>query len=211
MAARSGAYLAFARADRRPEARRFYSRFVHWAKVGLPAAAAALLLAVFAWPEAEDVLAPELKDGVSTKLTMANMEAFGWDEDRPYSVRSASVRRLGDEGRRFFMDHPKAWIVLPDGAWLSGTGESGVVDWTERTVSLSGEVRLEHEAGFAIHTREAFVNLTEKTAKGDGPVEGEGNEGRFWAEGFRMLDGGNRIRLLGRSFVRFDSGPAAAQ
>ncbi len=210
MADRSGAYLSFAGDNRRPGASRFYPLFVRAAKVALPAGAAALLLAVFAWPEADDILKPEFRDEISTTLTMANMEAFGWDEDRPYSLRSVGVRRLGTEGRRFLMDRPKAWIVLPDGAWLSGTGESGVVDWTERTVRLSGEVRLEHETGFAIHAREAFVNLTDKTAKGDGPVEGVASDGRFRAEGFRVLDGGNKIRLLGRSSVSFDPVPPAA-
>lgn len=204
MAARSEAYFAFARAVRRPQVARFYSPFVRGAKVALPAAAAVLLLAVFAWPEAEDILAPGWEDGASAQVSMTNMEAFGWDEDRPYSIRSAGVRRLGAEGRRFLMDRPRAWIVLPDGAWLSGSSESGVVDWTERTVHLSGEVRLSHEAGYAIRTQAAFVNLTDKIATGDAPLEGSGNEGRFRAEGFQVLDGGNRIRLLGRSAIRFD-------
>jgi len=99
-------------------------------------------------------------------------------------------------------------MVLPDGAWLTGSGESGIVDWTERTVHLSGEVQLRHEAGYAILTQSAFVNIADRTASGDRPVEGAGNSGRFRAEGFRVLDGGNRIRLLGRSAVSFD--PAAA-
>ena len=208
MAAGSGAYFAFAGASRRPQVSRRYSLFVRAAKVGLPVAAATLLLAVFAWPEAEDVSPAGWSEGISTRMSMTNVEAFGWDEDRPYSIRSAGARRLGDEGQRFQMDRPRAWIVLPDGAWLSGSGESGIVDWTERTVRLSGRVQLRHEAGIAIRTREAFMNLADKTAAGDGPVEGTGNEGRFRAEGFRVLDGGNRIRLLGRSSVRFD--PASA-
>lgn len=181
------------------------------AKIALPAAAAALLLAVFAWPDADEILGPDWKDGTTAQVAMTNMEAYGWDEDRPYSIRSAGVRRLGSEGRRFHMDSPRAWMVLPDGAWLSGTGESGVVDWTERTVHLSGGVRLRHEAGYAILTQSAFVNLADRTAAGDGPVEGAGNSGRFRAEGFRVLDGGNRIRLLGRSAVSFGPAPAARQ
>ncbi len=205
MLARSGAYLAFAGMRRQSRAPGIYSFFVRTTKVALPAGAAALLLMVFAWPETDDILAPNLKDEIPATLTIANMEAFGWDEDRPYSIRSVGVRRLGAEGQRFLMDRPKAWIVLPDGAWLSGTGESGVVDWTERTVRLQGEVRLEHESGFAINTREAFVNLIDKTASGDSPVEGEAAEGRFRAEGFRVLDGGNRIRLLGHASLSLDS------
>ena len=209
MAVRSAAYYAFAGAVRRPQVSRFYSPFVRTAKLALPIAAAALLLAVFAWPEAEDLLGPDWKDGVSTQIAMTNMEAHGWDEGRPYSIRSAGVRRLGTEGRRFLMDRPEARIVLPDGAWLSGSSESGIVDWTERTVELTGEVRLRHEAGYAIRTQAAYVNLADKTAAGDRPVEGAGNSGRFRAEGFRVLDGGNRIRLLGRSAVRFDPAPVA--
>ena len=210
MAARSEAYFAFSRAARRPQVSRFYSPFVRGAKVALPAAAAFLLLAVFAWPEAERIRPPDWKEGVSTQVSMTNMEAFGWDEDRPYSIRSAGVRRLGAEGRRFLMDRPSARIVLPDGAWFSGSSVSGIVDWTKRTVRLSGEVRLTHEAGYVILAQEAFVNLADKTAVGDGPVGGTGSDGRFRAEGFRVLDGGNRIRLLGRSAVRFDTAPGAA-
>ncbi len=210
MAVRSEAYFAFARAARRPRVSRFYSSFVRGAKVALPAAAAALLLAVFAWPEAGEISAPGWKDGASTQVSMTNMEAHGWEGDRPYSIHAAGVRRLGAEGRRFLMDRPRTRIVLPDGAWLSGSGESGVVDWAKRTVRLSGQVRLRHEAGYAIRTRTAFVNLADRTAAGDEPVEGDGNAGRFRAEGFRVLDSGNRIRLLGRSAVRFDPAPGAA-
>lgn len=210
MATRSGAYFAFARSVPRRQASGLYSSFVRMAKIGLPAGAAALLLMVFAWPETDEFLGPVWKGEVSTQLAMTNMEAFGWDEDRPYSIRSAGVRRLGTEGRRFQMDRPRAWIVLPDGAWLSGDSESGVVDWRERTVHLSGAVQLRHEAGYAILTQAAFVNLADRTASGDGPLEGVGNSGRFRAEGFRVLDGGNRIRLLGRSTVRFETEPAAA-
>lgn len=179
------------------------------AKIALPAAAGALLLAVFTWPETDEILGPEWKDEATAQLAMTNMEAFGWDDDRPFSIRSTGVRRLGSEGRRFHMERPRAWMVLPDGAWLTGSGESGIVDWTERTVHLSGEVQLRHEAGYAILTQSAFVNIADRTASGDRPVEGAGNSGRFRAEGFRVLDGGNRIRLLGRSAVRFDPAPAA--
>ena len=209
MAVRGQAYFAFAGRGRRPGDSRLYSFFVRTAKIALPTAAAALLLAVFAWPEADEIPGPEWKDEAAAQLAMTNMEAYGWDEDRPYSIRSTGIRRLGSEGRRFRMDRPRAWMVLPDGAWLSGSGESGVVDWNERTVHLSGEVQLRHEAGYAILTHSAFVNIAERTASGDAPVEGAGNSGRFRAEGFRVLDGGNRIRLLGRSTVSFDSAPAA--
>ena len=211
MAPRSQAYFAFAGRGRRPHDSRFYSFFVRAAKIALPTAAAALLLAVFAWPDADEILGPEWKDEAAAQLAMTNMEAYGWDEDRPYSIRSTGIRRLGSEGRRFHMDHPRAWMVLPDGAWLSGSGESGVVDWTERTVHLSGEVQLRHEAGYAILTHSSFVNIAERTVSGDTPVEGAGNSGRFRAEGFRVLDGGNRIRLLGRSTVSFDPAPVAPQ
>ncbi len=209
MAARSEAYFAFAGAGRRTRVSRFHSPFVRTAKVVLPTAAGLLLLLVFAWPEADDVPVPGWKNAPSTQLAMSNMEAFGWDEDRPYSIRSAGVRRLGADGRRFLMDSPRAWIVLPDGAWLSGSSESGVVDWKKRTVHLSGKVQLRHETGYALRSRAAFVNLVDKTATGTGPVEGAGGAGRFQAEGFEVLDGGNRIRLLGRSTVRFD--PAAEE
>lgn len=209
MAPRGRAYFAFAGRGRRPHDARSYSWFVRWAKIALPAAAGALLLAVFTWPETDEILGPEWKDEATAQLAMTNMEAFGWDDDRPFSIRSTGVRRLGSEGRRFHMERPRAWMVLPDGAWLTGSGESGIVDWTERTVHLSGEVQLRHEAGYAILTQSAFVNIANRTASGDRPVEGAGNSGRFRAEGFRVLDGGNRIRLLGRSAVRFDPAVAA--
>ena len=210
MAGRSGAYFNFARAAPRPQVSRPYSLFVRTAKIALPAGAAALLLMVFAWPESDEFLASILPGEASTQLAMTNMEAYGWNEDRPYSVRSAGVRRLGIDGRRFEMERPRAWLVLPDGAWLSGDSEIGVVDWTERTVRLSGGVQLRHEAGYSIRTQAAFVNLAEKTASGDEPLEGAGNSGRFRAQGFRVLDGGNRIRLLGPSTVRFGPAPATA-
>ncbi|MDE0407087.1 MAG: hypothetical protein OXN81_04430, partial [Alphaproteobacteria bacterium] len=61
----------------------------------MPAAAGALLLAVFTWPETDEILGPEWKDEATAQLAMTNMEAFGWDDDRPFSIRSTGVRRLG--------------------------------------------------------------------------------------------------------------------
>ncbi len=211
MTARGAAYYAFAGAARRRQVSRFHTPAVRVAKIGLPIAAAGLLAAVFAWPEVGGISSSGLREGVSAQVEMTGIEAYGWDKDRPYSVRSAGVRRLGAEGQRFLMDHPQARVILPDGAWLAGSSESGIVDWTERTMQLSGAVRLDHEEGYAIRTEAAFVHLAEKTAAGDRPVEGIGNAGRFQGEGFRILDGGKRIQLLGRSSVRLDSVPAAAQ
>ena len=207
MAARGHAYFAFAGAARRPQVSRLYPRFVRTAKVALPAAAAALLLAVFAWPEADESPGPQSPYGAA-QVAMVDVNAVGWDGDRSVSVQSARSQRIGNEGQRFRMERPTAEMELPDGGWLSGSSDSGIVDWEERTVRLSGSVRLHHDAGYAIRTQAAFVDLAGRTAAGDAPVEGEGESSRFRAEGFRVLDGGNRIRLVGNSAVRFDSAPA---
>jgi len=209
VAARGGAYYAFAGAARRRRVSRFHTPVVKVAKIGLPIAAASLLASVFAWPEDGGLSSPGLGEGVSAQVKMDGIEAYGWDDNRPYSVRSDGIRRLGAEGQRFFMDRPQARLTLAGGAWLAGRSDRGVLDWTERTMQLSGAVRLDHEKEYAIRTEAAFVHLADKTVAGDRPVEGVGNSGWFRGEGFRILDGGMRIRLLGRSSVSFSFAPEA--
>ena len=67
--------------------RGFYPSFVRTAKVALPAAAAALLLAVFAWPEADESPGPQSTYGAA-QVAMIGMDASGWDEGRHVSIRS---------------------------------------------------------------------------------------------------------------------------
>ncbi len=198
MATRGAAYRIFAGRGRPQPLSRHYSHFVRLMKTALPAAALALLAVVFAWPE-EEPLRPPGPNDAAFQAVLANMQAHGWDRERPYRLRAPRIRQLGEDGSRFAVERPEAAILLEDGARLAGSGASGVVDWERRTVRLAGGVRLEHDRGYVIRTESAFMDLDGRTVRGDKPVEGAGESARFRSEGFRILEGGRLIRLVGRS------------
>ncbi len=185
-----------------------YSMFVGLMKVLLPAVAMALILLVVAWPQ----LVPdddgfrlsisELGPEQAESLTMLNARYIGMDEkSQPYMVTADMATQSEQDKELIDLELPKADITLQDGTWLALTARQGRFRRKPQILDLTGSVSLFHDKGFELRTESARIDLNAATAEGNQPVEGQGAAGLISAEGFRILDRGERIYFTGKSHM----------
>ena len=183
-----------------------YSMFVGLMKVLLPAVAVALVLLVVAWPQ----LVPddkgfrlsisELGPEQAESLTMLNARYIGMDEkNQPYMVTADMATQSEQDKDLIDLELPKADITLQSGTWMALTARQGRFRRKPQILDLTGSVSLFHDKGFELRTESARIDLNAGTAEGNQPVEGQGAAGLINAEGFRILDAGDRIHFTGKS------------
>lgn len=202
----SGRRLRTTRQPPRLSIRNRYSLFVGFMKVLLPAMAAALVLLIVAWPQfalKEDgfrLSVSKLAPDQAESLTMLNARFDGRDEsDQPYTLTADIATQSESDQDLVTLELPKADITLEDGAWLALTARSGEYRRESKLLDLVGSVNLFHDKGFELRSESARIHLDQGIAEGAQPVEGQGSAGTVRAEGFRVLDRGERILFLGKS------------
>jgi len=193
----------------RPAAARFRrSRLVSLLKVALPGTAIAILVVIAAWP----YIAPDL-DKLRIELPVVgpaggarpqvlNPRLLGLDDQkRPYQITADSGTQVDStDGRELYaLTQPKYDITLIDGSWLALTAQNGLFEKEAQVLWLEGDVSLFHDQGAEFVTAAARIDLTNNTAAGDAPVQGQGPAGVLTSEGFRVLDGGERVLFTGRA------------
>jgi lipopolysaccharide export system protein LptC len=182
------------------------SRLVAFMKLLLPATALAIVGLTFAWPQ----LLPDqhkIRIGDATMssvnvdgLVMDNPRFFGTDsQNRPYRVAAASASQRSKSDQLFYLENPKADLLIANSGWVAMAAQAGVYDKISELVDLSGGVTLFYDRGYQFVSETAQVNLRDGTAMGDRPVSGHGEGGQIEAEGFRLYDRGTRIIFSGQS------------
>ena len=194
------------------------SRFVGTMKYILPGLAMLLLVVVVAWPEfASDddrFRIPEAVGPIGTsRPQVLNARVLGVDsQSRPFQITADTSALKNEEGREFyFLEQPKADIVLEDGSWVALTAVDGEYEEETKFLYLVGDVNIFHDAGHEFRTPTARFNLEDKSAAGDEAVEGQGPLGSLQSEGFRILDGGDRVLFTGKSEMFVYRGERGAQ
>jgi len=183
-----------------------YSRRVALLKRLLPAIGVVLLLLIAVWPR----LAPlwerfrlslpaiDLRD--ARELQMVNPRYAGVDrEGRPYVVTSASGRQIPDRQDLMSLQRPRADLKTQGGAEIVVTAFSGIYQSQAQLLDLFGDVTVVHQNGTRFLTQTARLNAATNTAQGSDPVAGKGPSGELKAQGFQILDQGERVLFTGRS------------
>ena len=182
------------------------SRIVSTMKYLLPGAAFALLVLVAIWPRLlpdQDRFRVDLAAVGPTggsKPQVLNPRLQGIDsEKRPFQiVADLGSRVQNDAGEEVYdLTNPKADIVLNDGSWIALNANDGRFDSFSNTLHLSGDVNMFHDQGYEFQTATARVDLENNTASGDEPIDGQGPFGILKAQGFRVLESGERIFFFG--------------
>lgn len=182
------------------------SRFVATMKYVLPGLAMLLLVVVVAWPEFSSDDArfniPQAVGPIGTsRPQVLNARVLGVDSRRrPFQI-TADTSALKKDGEREFyqLEQPKADIVLEDGTWVALTASDGEYEEVTKSLYLKGNVNVFHDAGHEFRTPTARFNLDDRSAAGSDPVEGQGPLGTLHSEGFRILDGGDRVIFTGKA------------
>jgi lipopolysaccharide export system protein LptC len=183
-----------------------YSLFVGVLKVLLPALAAGLVLLVIAWPQLRpledsvDIGISELSLDQADNLTMLNARYQGRDDkDQLFNLTADKASQATGGDDLIELEQPKADLFTTDGAWLAVTAASGQYRRRANMLDLAGAVSLYHDDGFEMHTDSAHVDLEAGTATGSDPVQGQGPFGLLNAEGFSVVDRGQRVIFFGKS------------
>ncbi len=187
-----------------------HGRVARFARIALPLAALGLAGLIFAWSRINPIIerihisdteqAPEEIDTV----TMENARFAGVDaQNRSFNVTAARAVQSADDSNHIDLRRPKADIVLASGAKVAVESDAGGLQRDTQILDLIGKVTLTQDQGYEFHTTNARVDLNERTAAGDAPVEGRGPQGEIRAEGFEILDGGARVIFRGRSRALF--------
>lgn len=183
-----------------------YSLFVGFLKVLLPALAVALVLLVVAWPQLMPderqfrIGVTEISLEQAESLSMLNARFDGLDSNnQPFTVTADLATQATGDSPIIDLELPKADITLHDGTWLAITANSGRYQREDGRVDLNGDVVLFHDEGFEVQTEAATVDLKGGEAHGSDPVHGQGPLGILNAEGFRLVENGERIIFTGKS------------
>ncbi len=79
-------------------------------------------------------------------------------------------------------------------------------------LDLKGGVIMFHDMGYEFHTPRASIDMANRSARGDSPVQGQGPFGQISAAGFRLLENGERIIFTGKTrLVLFPDAPKPTQ
>jgi lipopolysaccharide export system protein LptC len=185
---------------------RGYTRFVSWMKLVLPAVAVALLLLVATWPRLQAQLGrlgagmAKLDLNEARDLRMVNAHFSGLDKlNRPYTVTAEVARQMPSKDDLVSLEGPKADITLQSGAWVAVNSDTGLYQQQQQVLDLFGQVHVFHDTGIEFTTDSARVNLNQGTAEGTEPVAGQGTFGELNAQGFQLLDRGERVIFTGKS------------
>ena len=186
-----------------PRFRSRYSRFVTLMKYALPVIAGSVLLLVVVWPEFKPkperfaVGISDLKVNVEGGQRVVNARFTGVDsENRPFSVTADAVVQDADDGVK--LTKPKADVTLAGDSWVAIAAPQGTFWRKPRVLNLVGGVDLFHDDGYEFQTEEARIDFRIGAASGDTPVKGQGPFGTVDAEGFRIVESGNRIIFNGK-------------
>ena len=189
-----------------PRFRSRYSRFVTLMKYILPAVAASVSLLVVIWPELKPkperfaVGISDLKVNIDGGQRVLSARFTGVDsENRPFSVTADAVVQEADGDNAVKLTQPKADVTLAKNSWVAISAPQGRFWRHQEVLNLVGGVDLFHDAGYEFRTEEARIDFHNAAATGDTPVWGHGPFGTVNAEGFSILDSGDRIIFNGKS------------
>lgn len=185
---------------------RRYSRFVGVMKVLLPSLAVVLLGLVVAWPRLgndEDrfqIGFANISQQAVENLQMVNARYYGIDNrNHPFTVTADLAKEEQPRSGVMLLERPKADFATRDGNGVYVEAVRGYYHQKEQILDLEGEVSLFHDEGYELHTEKASIDLVRSVAEGHAPVTGNGPQGRIQGEGFRIVENGRQIVVLGRS------------
>jgi len=187
-----------------------YSRRVVFLKRLLPAIGVTLLLLVAGWPRLAPLLErvrlgfPAIDLREARELRMLNPRYGGFDRyNRPYVVTAAIGRQVPDRNDVMALERPKAVMTVHGGASVVLTAATGVYQSQAQLLDLFPDVNLVHENGTRFVTQRAHLNLSDNSAEGHDPIEGNGPSGDITGQGFRILSKGEIILFTGQSHLLF--------
>lgn len=189
---------------------RAYTRLVQRLRRALPLLALGILALIVVVPI---LRAPDFRKTITQavpNLVVENLAFTGLDsQDQPWSLTAARAFQVPGATQVVDLENPQGDIALKDGAWLSGRAGHGRYDQKARRLVFGGGVEAFHDQGYRFWTDTAQVDLKASLAWGEAPVRAQGPFGTLEGQGFRVLDAGRTVVILGPARAVLDLRPAA--
>lgn len=154
---------------------------------------------------------------VGEDARMINPRFTGRDENgTPYVVTAdAAIRRRGEETRITELEAPRLDydLITADEDAEGVLARTGLFDADARTLDLQADVRFRTRSGYEFVAEHARIHLADERVTGDSPVRGEGPMGSIRADGYEILDGGDRVVFTGnvRTHLRNEASDGGEQ
>lgn len=154
---------------------------------------------------------------VGEDARMINPRFTGRDENgTPYVVTAdAAIRRRGEETRITELEAPQLDydLITADEDAEGVLARTGLFDADARTLDLQADVRFRTRSGYEFVAEHARIHLADERVTGDSPVRGEGPMGSIRADGYEILDGGDRVVFTGnvRTHLRNEASDGGEQ
>lgn len=169
-----------------------YTRFVNVMRRGLLLAGLLLIGLVIGYSliprQSQRIAMTFEKMGiVSGDLAMTKPKLHGTDsEGNPFTVTADKATQNPKNLRQATLTNVQADLSLKDGQWLNATAPHGTLDADARQLKLNGAISVFTDQGYEVHTDLAYIDLAKGIATGPHRVTGQGPQGTFSADRFRI-------------------------
>lgn len=178
------------------------SRFVGLMKLVLPAAAAALIVLVIAWPEIYRQVgqftiqfSPIRISDLRVQMTGARYEGLS-NAGKPYRITASRAVQDPRNHDRIALTTLGAELTSSNGTWTMIRADRGLYHRTLKILDLSGHVSVYTDRGYEFHSKTAVVDFANGTLVSNHRVHGHGPAGTVVADRFRSTGKGNRLYFI---------------
>ena len=195
-------------ADPRLERWRERSRQVRRLRVAVPAAIAALVVAVVAWIGIGSFLADQRTVSASGGgLHMTNPRFFGRQESgRAFSLQATEAVRDARDLDRISLTKPSVTLDHGSDAPVTSHSPTGVYTESRRKLLLTGGVVLDDGKGTILHSPSAEVDTRTGDVDGRGDVTGDGPLGHMQASAYLVREQGAAVTFYGGTHAHIVNG-----
>lgn len=190
--------------------RQGYSLFVSILKFTLPLAALAIVgvlitrLTTSSSQQKNLARVPSAEKTTPGQIELVQPKYEGVDnEGRPYTVTADKATRAVNAPDSISFTNPAADITLKDNSWLAVKAKTGTFDHKDEVLDLKDDVTLFHDSGNEMHMQSLEINLKQKSAHTDAPVQAQGPMGTIAAQNMSVLDQGDLIVFGGPATLKF--------
>jgi lipopolysaccharide export system protein LptC len=180
-----------------------YSRFVGVMKRALPAAAFAVIAAVLAFffvarQPTKLSMTYEKLGSIENDLAMIKPRLTGTDgEGNPFVITADAAIQDANNPKKARLRKVEADLALDKNGWVNADAANGVVDMRAGSLELGGGINVFSDAGYALHSQSASLDLNKWIMHGHSEVTGQGPMGTMRADQFLYDRGSHQLTLDG--------------
>lgn len=115
--------------------------------------------------------------------------------NRPFVIKSQTGQQISEQ--EILLHQIEITLHLDTGEQISMKSDQGLYNQASKKMNLTGQVCLDHSNGIHIRTNTAIIDFEKGTAYNKERVEGHNNQAKIKANGFKVLEEGQRLVFLG--------------